>query len=273
MPVARIDDVDVYYEVEGEGEWAVFVHGGGGTHLSWWQQVHALRDCYRCLTYDTRGSGQTGGTANAASGDRELIGLMDHLGIERAFLNGWSAGGSAVSRVSQHHPDRVHALVMTCCVFGFQTAALARWAGEMLERFAAGATIADRVRPPDVARDDPESHFLNEMLGRLNAAVRPLDAEGYADRFGDAYRAMRDAPPVDYAGFRVPSLFVVGEHDELQLPWLVRSTAEAVPGAAIVEIPSSGHGPPCEKPGIYNSILMAFMGHHDPRRQTGSAGN
>ena len=268
MPTAKIDDINLYYEVEGEGEWAIFVHGGGGTHLSWTPQVYALRDRYKCLTYDARGSGQTEGVSDSPNGDRELIALMDHLGIEKAFLNGWSAGGSAVSKVSQNHPDRVHALIMTCCVFGFQTAALNKWAAEMLDKFAKGITIGDRVRPPDTAKDDPERHFLNGMLGRLNSRVRPRDASSYTNRFGDAYRLMRDTPPVDYSNFRVPSLFVVGEYDELQVPWLVRGTAEEIPGSMIVEIPDAGHGPPSEKPGTYNAVLMSFMDHHDPRTRS-----
>ncbi len=270
MPIVKIDGTDLYYEVEGEGEgeWAIFVHGGGGTHLSWWRQVYALRDRYKCVTYDAFGSGQSGGTSDSPNGERELLGLMDHLGIEKAFLNGHSAGGSAVSKVSQLQPDRVHALIMTCCVFGFQTAALNKWAAMMLDKFSRGITIGDRVRPPDTEKNDPEMHFFNRMLGRLNSRVRPRDAESYTARFGDAYRTMRDTPPVDYSDFKVPSLFIVGEYDELQVPWLVRETADAIPGSTIVEIPDSGHGPPSEKPGTYNSVIMSFMDHHDPRNRT-----
>lgn len=269
MPTIKIDDIDLYYEVEGDGEWAFFAHGGGGTHLSWWQQVYALRDRYKCVTYDARGSGQSGGTADAGNGDRELLALMDHLKVDKAFLNGWSAGGSAVSKVAQAHPERVHALIMTCCVFGFQTPVLSKWAGEMLDKFAKGFRIGDHSRGSGFAQRDPKSAYLNAALGRLNSRVRPVAADAYTQRFGSAYEQMRDAKPGDYSKFSVPTLFIVGENDELQVPWLVRGTAELVNGAQIVEIPDVGHGPPVELPGVYNQVLMSFMDFHDPRSRKG----
>jgi 3-oxoadipate enol-lactonase len=265
MPSVKLGDINLYYEVEGEGEWAVFVHGGGGTHLSWWQQVYALRNRYKCLTYDARGSGQTEGTADSPNGDRELIALMDHLGIKKAFLNGWSAGGSAVAKVTQAHPDRVHALIMTCCVFGFQTPVLSKWAAEMLDKFSKGFMIGDHSRGKTFAERDPQAAYLSAAIGRLNERVRPPTSTAYTKRFGSAYEEMRDAKPVDYSKFNVPTLFVVGEQDELQVPWLVRGTAELVHGAKIVEIPDSGHGPPVEQSGIYNATLMTFMDRYDPR--------
>ena len=273
MPIAKINDINLYYEVDGEGPWAIFVAGGGGTHLGWWRQVYALRNRYKCVTYDARGLGQTEGVEGAGQGDpdADLLALMDHLKIDKAFVNGHSAGGAPVSNLTQKHPDRVHALIMTCCAFGFQTAALSKWAAEMLAKFSAGKTIGDRVRPPDMAKDDPEYYFLGQEFGHLNSKVRPRDAKSYTARFGDGYIKMRDAPPGDFSKYKVPTLFVVGQYDELQVPWLIRATAEAIPHSMIVEIPGSGHGVPQEKPDIYNAALMAYMDRHDPRAD-GKAG-
>ena len=265
MPTAKLNDINLYYEIEGQGEWAIFVHGGGGSHLGWWQQVYALRDRYKCVTYDARGLGQSEGVEDSPNGDRDLIALMDHLKIDKAFLNGHSAGGTAVSKVSQAHPSRVHALVMTASVFGFQTATLSKWAAEMLDKFSKGFTIGAHSRGTTFAARDPEMAFLGAAFRRLNEAKRPQEAAGYTNRFGDAYIAMRDAKPVDYAKFSVPTLFVAGEHDELQVPWLVRGTAAAVGGSKIVEIPNCGHGVPQEQPDVYNAALMAFMDYHSPR--------
>jgi 3-oxoadipate enol-lactonase len=272
MPTAKINGINLYYEVEGEGEWAVFVHGGGGTHLGWWQQVYALRNRYKCLTYDARGLGQSEGVEDSPNGERDLLALMDHLKIDKAFLNGHSAGGSAVSKVSQAHPDRVHGLIMTGCVFGFQTATLSKWAGEMLDKFAKGFTIGAHARGTTFAQRDPEMAYLGSLFRKLNESKRPQDAAKYTNRFGDAYAAMRDAKPVDYSKFKVPTLFVVGEQDELQVPWLMRGTAEAVGGSKIVEIPDCGHGIPTEQPGIYNSIIMSFMDYHSPANRARNAG-
>ena len=59
MPKAAIDGIDLYYESNGDGPAVVFAHGAGGNHLSWWQQVPVFSDCYRCVTFDHRGFGQS----------------------------------------------------------------------------------------------------------------------------------------------------------------------------------------------------------------------
>ena len=267
MPTVKLNDINLYYEVEGQGDWLVFVHGGGGSHLDWWRQVYALRDRYKCVTYDARGLGQTEGVEDSGNGDRELIALMDTLKIDKAYLNGWSAGGSAVSKVAQAHPDRVRGLVMTDCPFGFQTGALSKWAGQMLDKFDKGFTLNGHAFSPTWAQRDPKTFFVQMKLASLNARKRTesADAAKYAQRFGDAYRTMRDAKPVDYSKFPVPTLFIVGEEDELTVPWLIQGTAAAVGGSKIVQIPGVGHSGPWEKSNLYNSVLMAFLDHLDQR--------
>src|SRR6185369_8850133 len=117
-------------ETESQGDWIVFAHGRGGMHLAWWKQVAALKPHYRCLTYDARGHGMSSEAEPHKEADEagaaDLLALMDHVGIEKAFLNGHSMGGWAVSPIAQRHPERVLGLVMTNCVFGFATPALSK---------------------------------------------------------------------------------------------------------------------------------------------------
>jgi pimeloyl-ACP methyl ester carboxylesterase len=279
MPKARINDLDLYYEVDGEGDTAIiFAHGGGATHVEWWRQVYALRDRYRCVTFDARGCGQTtlaaGAPADAlvptrinAMAGRDLLGLMDHLGIAKAFLNGHSAGGHAVSSAAQSAPDRVLGLVMTNTAFGFQTATLSKWAGEMMEKFPRGFAVYDHIFAPTFAARDPETAYFHRELLRLNETRRPKDTWDYAKHYEAAYRQMRDSRPVDYSRFPVPTLFVAGEQDELTVPWLIHGTAAAVGGARLVQIPGVGHCPYCESPGLYNAVLMSFLDHLAPARR------
>lgn len=62
------------YDEFGEGpETIVFVHGAGGNHLSWWQQIPVFRDRYRCVTYEVRGWGAAATTrARVARRSREI---------------------------------------------------------------------------------------------------------------------------------------------------------------------------------------------------------
>jgi pimeloyl-ACP methyl ester carboxylesterase len=260
MPVAKVNGQTLYYEIEGQGDWVIFVHGGGGTHMGWWRQVFTLRDRFKCLTYDSRGCGQSDGIEDATLGDGDLLALMDHLKIDKTILNGHSAGGTAVSKVTQAYPERVHGLVMTDTPFGLQTPVLSKWAAEMLDKFSKGFDIRQNSVATYFEKTDPFDYFWNRNLARLNAGVRPGAAD-YKARFGSSYEKMRDAAPVDYSKFPVPVLFTLGEFDNLTVPYLVRGTAKLVGGSRLVEIPRSGHGVPQEAHEVYNEVLIEFFDH------------
>ncbi|HKS92033.1 MAG TPA: alpha/beta hydrolase, partial [Tepidiformaceae bacterium] len=97
MPFIEANGANLYYESHGDGPAIVFAHGAGGNHLSWWQQVPYFRERYRCITFDHRGFGRSvdpGTTPAQRAFPEDLRGLLDGLGIERAFLVAQSMGGS-----------------------------------------------------------------------------------------------------------------------------------------------------------------------------------
>lgn len=261
MPRVPVGGCTLYYEIEGEGDWLVFAHGGDGNHLCWWKQVAAFKGRYRCLTYDARGYGLSDTPEQAADAVHnaadDLLALLDHLGIDRATLVGHSMGGMAVSGVAQAQPDRVRALVMSDTPFGFQTAALSRWAIHMMDKIAKGFDVMENLFAPGYAEREPEMYGLYQAICRVR--VSELPARPVDDRAFEPYRRMRDAAPVDYSAFPVPSLFIVGDQDQLTLPWLMHETAAAVRGARFVTIPGAGHSPFFEQSRLYNAALEAFL--------------
>ncbi|MGH7248867.1 MAG: alpha/beta fold hydrolase, partial [Pseudomonadota bacterium] len=77
----ELDGVSLYYERAGGGPALVFLHGLGGNHLSWWQQVPYFMRGYECITVDQRGFGlspdRAGSFVDAHPSD--LNALLDHL--------------------------------------------------------------------------------------------------------------------------------------------------------------------------------------------------
>ncbi len=122
MALAKINGIELYYEVHGDGPALVLAHGAGGNHLSWWQQVPVLAQSYRCVTFDHRGFGlsreQPGGPGARAFVD-DLRALLDHLGIERAALAGQSMGGWTVLGFAVKYPERTRALALCDTPAGF----------------------------------------------------------------------------------------------------------------------------------------------------------
>lgn len=261
MPRISVKGCKLYYEIEGEGDWLVFAHGGDANHLCWYRQVAALKGRYRCLTYDARGYGLSDTAEQVVdavhnAGD-DLLALMDHLDIGRAILVGHSMGGMAVSGVSHSRPERVRKLVMSDTPFGFQTAALSRWAVQMMDKISNGFNVMENLFAPGFAEREPEMHGLYQAICRMR--VNELPARPADDRAFEPYRRMRDAAPGDYSAFPLPSLFIVGDQDQLTSPWMMEETAAMVGGAKFVTIPDAGHSPFFEQSKLYNAALKAFL--------------
>ena len=114
MPYANVNGARLYFERRGAGPDLVFLHGAGGNHLSWWQQLPDFADKFRCTVYDARGWGLSRGdmaVGRAALGT-DLVALLDHLAIERAHVVAQSMGGRAVAGLTRLAPERVASLVL-----------------------------------------------------------------------------------------------------------------------------------------------------------------
>src|SRR5215469_15468456 len=110
----EIGKFTLYYERVGAGAPIVFLHGLGGNHLSWWQQVPYFMRSFECITVDQRGfnlSPDPDGVFNQAHSS-DLAALLDHLKIGKAVLVGQSMGGWTIVGYALEHPERVAALVM-----------------------------------------------------------------------------------------------------------------------------------------------------------------
>lgn len=115
MPFVLSNGHRVYYEdTGGSGPAVVLTHGMFMCRAEWDPQIAALTPEYRCVTWDTRGFGQTECLGPFTFWDLagDLVVILDHLGIDRAVLVGHSQGGWISLRVALEHPDRVTGLVL-----------------------------------------------------------------------------------------------------------------------------------------------------------------
>src|SRR5215470_19784326 len=116
MPFMVKDGFRLYHEDSGgDAPALLFLHGAGGNHLSWWQQVPVFAEEYRCVTVDQRGFGQSpevpGGSGPAALAT-DALALLDHLQIRRAAVVAQSMGGWAAVGAAVRAPERFWAIVL-----------------------------------------------------------------------------------------------------------------------------------------------------------------
>ena len=106
--------VRLYYELTGEGEPLVLVHGSWGSARVWARVVPALATSYRVLAYDRRGhsrSARSASPGSAAEDARDLAALIDSLELAPVHVCGGSFGGSIALRLAAARPDLVRSLV------------------------------------------------------------------------------------------------------------------------------------------------------------------
>lgn len=115
MPVARIVDVDLYYELHGAGDPLVLIGGLGGDLSMLGGIIERLARTALVLAFDHRGSGRssmsdTPGSIDAMAAD--AVGVMDAAGVAAAHLVGISMGGRIALAVALAYPERVRGLVL-----------------------------------------------------------------------------------------------------------------------------------------------------------------
>ena len=114
---AVINGITMHYVEQGRGLPVILCHGFPHLWFSWHRQIPALAEAgYRVIAPDMRGMGQTEAPADAedysvAAITGDLLGLLDHLGLERAVFAGLDFGAFAIYDLALAHPARVIAVI------------------------------------------------------------------------------------------------------------------------------------------------------------------
>lgn len=251
MPDAPVNGIELYYESHGAGVAAVFAHGRGGNHLSWWQQVAGFAHRYRCITFDQRGFGQSrdvrGGPGRAAFVE-DLRALLDHLGIRDAHLVGQSMGGLTCLGFALAYPERTRGLVLAGTTGGIADPSVL---AALKRRASLPADLTARALSPAFRQNELAKTFLFREISALN----PEDREGGASLFTG-----EDGPKAaDLAQFRAPTLFLVGAADVITPVHVVEAAAKCIPNSKLEIVEGAGHSVYYERPDHFNSLVLDFF--------------
>lgn len=99
MTLAKIGNVEIYYELIGRGDPLVMIRGLGSNAYHWYEQIPALADKYQLLIFDNRGvarSSDPGGTCAIIDMAADTVALMDAVGIHQAHILGLSIDRKSV---------------------------------------------------------------------------------------------------------------------------------------------------------------------------------
>ena len=261
MPLVRVADVDLYYELHGpEGAPVVaFVNGIFQDTTGWTLHVRRLRDRFRCLVWDCRGQGRSAKPPGPYATTRhaaDLGALLDTLAVARAHVVGSSNGAAVAMHFAASHPDRVAALVLAAPFARADAALRAKLASWRAALDAGGPALRYDVAVPW----NWSARFLAEHAADV-AALREVAAA----LDPDAQRSLLDgsmAHDVAAALSRItaPTLVLVGEHDLLTPPWMARAVAAGIAGARLEVLSETGHALAIERVDDFCALVATFVG-------------
>jgi pimeloyl-ACP methyl ester carboxylesterase len=268
MPFADVNGARIHYEESGEGPPVVWSHEFAGDHRSWAAQVEHFDRFYRNVVYDHRGYPPSSVPEDAAAYGEDLLvadllGLMDHLGVERAHLVGLSMGASVVLNFALAHPGRCRGIVVAGCGTGSSDR-------EAFERMARATVALLRERgmaeaAREYARSPTRLPLLRKSPGayaRFVAQLSEHSALGSALTFENVQLRRPSVFALEdrLRALRVPALLVVGDEDEPCIDSNV-FMKRRIPSAGLLVLPNTGHAVNLEEPAAFNAAVADFFGH------------
>ncbi len=264
MPLAFVNGVELHYRETGDGPPLVWVMGTGMNGDAWHRyQVPEFSSSYRCITFDLRGSGRSecpDGPYSAALLAEDLVGLLDHLGVDDANFVGFSLGAATLQELALSHPQRTRSVVLMSTWsstarehhvrrhYESRIYALRHADMEVFKKFAfwmwAPSTLDERYE--DLVE-------LEAFLGTVSGA---RDVSGYIGHFAAdlAHETLDRLPRI-----ACPVLVVHGDEDLITRPAYNQRVAAAIPGARLVEVPRAGHLAYLEQPEAMNAAIRTFL--------------
>lgn len=235
MPTQTVGDVELYYELHGEGQPIVLLHGLAGDCSAWKAQIEVLSKDYRILALDNRGAGRSSApdypytTRHFAD---DTIALMDAVGIsEPAHVVGRSMGGAIAQEITLAYPDRVRSLVITAS-FG----KLDRYGYRILHNInevvkAQGFAAAARHQalfffpPPYFNENKEQLDAVEEMLANATGPVHGYSHGTHACLTHDSLDRLHQV--------KCPTLVMTGGRDVLCAADASRAIAERIPNCKL----------------------------------------
>ena len=257
MPIVRIKQEDIHYEIEGQGPALVLIHSLGTSSALWRDAIAHWKSRYTVLAMDCRGHGRSSSHGGVTLEDiaADLRALMALLKLESADVIGISMGGPVAAWLYALEPKRVRSMVLADTFARIP---------EAPSRFAA---VADKLATTPMAEFGKE--YAAQTLLAATAPGRHQDlADSIAGMSAQAYlETARSIFSQDIrevlAGVKVPVLVVVGDQDQRAPVAMSRDIAGLVPGAAMEIIPDAGHLANIDNPAAFHDAVDRFLGSRD----------
>lgn len=260
MPKRQLNNINLYYEVNGNGQPLLLIHGLGSSTRDWELQAQAFSKAYQVITFDLRGHGQSdkpAGPYSLALFASDTAELLKALGVASAHVVGLSLGGGVAFQLAIDSPELVRTLTIVnsapeLVVRTFKER-LGIWQRFVIVRLLGmrrmGEVLSTRLFP------NPEHAALRATFVERWAANDPR-------AYQNALRAMIGwSVTAKLGSIRCPTLVLSADQDYTPVA-LKEAYTKLIPNARLVVIPDAHHATPIEQPEKFNTALSDFIVQH-----------
>lgn len=224
--VIDVNGIALHYEVVGEGEPLLWLHGFFGTGSDWHHIFPAPPAGFQLIAPDLRGHGATtnpSGEFTFRQAADDVLALLRHLGLAKIKAIGLSGGGLTLLHVATAMPSLVEAMVLV----------------------SAPPYFPDQARA--LQRQASETMFGESELARMRAIHRAGESQlqqlfAQSRAFGDSYNDVAFTPPL-LATITAETLVVFGDRDPLYPVSLAFELRRSIPRSHLWVVPNAGHVP------------------------------
>ncbi len=260
MPHADCNGQRLYYEVHGDGEPLLCIHGLSASTLGWLPQIPVWSQTHKTVVFDNRDVGQSSrATAGYEIADMtaDALALADALELESFHLLGYSMGGAIAQRLTLAAPERVRSLTL-CVTFG-GGGEWGRTQGRLWSQRIDAMSLEDRVDELMLLCFSEAFYENAEMVAFVRQALL-AGPEQEAEAFVRQLLATTRHEVRDRLGELDLPVHVIGaEHDILVPVWKSRELAQLIPGARLTVLEGAAHGANLERAEDFNAAVLGFL--------------
>jgi pimeloyl-ACP methyl ester carboxylesterase len=262
MPTIKINDLNMYYEIHGQGEPLVMIMGIR-RDLSWfYRQIPFFSKHYQTVVFDNRGAGKTDKPDEAYTIQgmaEDTAGLMKALGITSAHVLGVSMGGYIAQELALNHPQKVKRLILGCTSCGGERHIA------MPDHIFKLYTSIEGLTPEQILRKDLPIFFSDRYIREEREEVEDfislaLKVQQPQYAFIRQFQAAMNHDTCSrLSGLTTPTLILTGADDELVPAQNSSVMKDLIPGARLIKIEKGRHCFFIEMADQFNEAVLSFL--------------
>jgi pimeloyl-ACP methyl ester carboxylesterase len=272
MPTAKVGDINIYYESQGEGEPILLIQGYGQYSGHWATLIPRFSREYRVISFDNRGTGRSDKpdipyTMKMMADDAK--GLLDAIGVDSAHVFGVSMGGMIAQELALNYPDKLISLILGCTLCGGTKAilptpeALAFLTGPEMAKLSveerARVTVPWLVSQEFIDKNPEAVELYVAITSKYPTPIHGFACQAQAIAAHDTYDRLSQ--------ITAPTLVIAGSADRIIPAGNSRIIAPRIKDAELVILENAGHGFFIDAEAETTRIILDFLRQHSRGRK------